>query len=155
MALLMLTLALASCSSNPVKTAEARWATSAISDYRIHVREFHSVWCYYDIHLEVRSGEIVSGTITAHYGPAQSCWHHGLDVVDEPVDLSVETAAQWTVPGLFETAHRYQEWVGKENMEITLEFHPFGYPLRLAHDNVEAYDDDGGLTVEHFEMLEP
>ena len=152
---LFLILGLTACGASPVTQAEQRWREAGISDYRIQVREVHSIWCLYDAELEVRGGQVVSATVTAQPGPAQGCWQYVQGVIGEPIPIPVEEAQQWTVESLFETAHTLDVLAGRKDMEITLEFDPdLGYPLTLVSDNVQATDDDRMITVRHFEVLE-
>ena len=137
-----------------IKEAERLWASSGVTHYRIRVREVHSLWCYYEISLEVQNEEIVAGTITAHYGPAQSCWAYTNGVVGEPVSLTPAQAARWTVPGLFKIAHEWEALDGAKDMRIFLEFDPeLGYPTALSRDNTAALDDEMGLITLQFDPL--
>jgi hypothetical protein len=120
------------------------------------VGETHSIWCHYEISLEVRDGQVVTGTITAYPGPAQDCGAYTKGIVNEPLALSEEDAARWTVPGLFQEAYRWAAWTLRPDMEIKLEFDPeLGYPQRIFHDHKTAVDDEGGLSVSQFERLGP
>ncbi|NLF03279.1 MAG: hypothetical protein GX601_20130, partial [Anaerolineales bacterium] len=111
LALLLVLVLLAACST-PLQDAERQWQASGVTDYRIAVREVHSTWCYYDVAVEVQHGEAVSGTVTAHPGPASDCGLYVDGVVEEPVSLAPAEAARWTVPGLFEIAREWQALAG-------------------------------------------
>jgi hypothetical protein len=139
-----------------VEEAEKRWQAAGVADYRIQVREVQSIWCYYQINLEVQDSQVVSGTITAYPGPAQSCQNYTNGVVRKPIALSPDEAARWAVPGLFEIARSWEGLAGQKDMEVKLEFDPkLGYPTRLHMDNTVIYDDDAGLNVLQFEPLGP
>lgn len=146
--LLLVLLRLITCRAGAVEQARKRWEGKAISDYRIQLQEFHSLWCYYDVVAEVREGRVLTATLTAHYGPARSCGFYGDRVVEEPVAVSPEQAARWTVPSLFETAGDLESRVGQKGWKIDLAFDPdLGFPRRLAMDNEQAYDDDWQIVV--------
>ncbi|MFN2218953.1 MAG: DUF6174 domain-containing protein [Anaerolineae bacterium] len=137
-----------------IEEAERLWETSRVTHYRIQVREVHSAWCYYEISLEVRNEEIITDTITAHYGPARGCWNYTNGAVGEPVSLAPEEATRWTVPGLFKIAHEWQELTGAENMRILLRFDTqLGYPSALLRDNETMMDDDIWLETLRFDPL--
>jgi Family of unknown function (DUF6174) len=155
-AILLLLVRLVACQPSSVGEAEKRWQASGVVDYRIQVREIQSTWCYYEINLEVQNNQVVTGTIIAYPGPAQSCWSYTDGVVQKPIALSPDAAARWTVPGLFELARDWEGLAGKKDMKIGLEFDPeLGYPTSLHRDNIIAYDDDAGLSVLQFEPLRP
>lgn len=136
-----------------IKESEHLWETSRVTHYQIQVREVHNTWCYYDINLEVQNQQIVTGTITAHYGPVRYCWLTE-GVVEEPVGLAPGEAARWTVPGLFELAREWQALAGAEHMKIGLSFDTeLGYPRRLSRDNQMAVDDDMWLETLHLAPL--
>jgi len=154
--LALLALGLVACGASPVAEAERRWQAAGIGDYRIQVREVHSIWCLYDAEVNVRGGQVVSATVTAQPGPAQDCHLYVHGVVGEPVPIPPEEARQWTVEGLFATARILDEQRGDKGMVVTLEFDPeLGYPLTLASDNVQATDDDRMIAIRHFEVLAP
>ena len=154
-ALVLVAVRLIGSGADVVAEAEQRWQDSAVSDYRIQVRELQGTWCYYDVNTEVRGGQVVTSTITAHYGPARGCWNYTGGVVEEPVGLSPETAARWTVPGLFDIARQWEDLGGDKDLEIALEFDPkLGYPVRLFRDNTVAIDDQEGLSVVDFQVPE-
>ena len=137
-----------------VEEAERLWEASGVTHYRIQIREVHSTWCYYEISLEVQNEEIVTGTITAHYGPARGCWAYTNGAVEEPVSLAPAEAARWTVPGLFKIAHEWVLLVGPENMRILLRFDTeLGYPLALYRNKKEVHDDDMWLETLQFDPL--
>ncbi len=153
--LTLLALGLIACGASPVAEAERRWQAADIGDYRIQVREVHSIWCLYDAEVEVRGGRVVSATVTARPGPAQDCYLYVDGIVGKPVTIPPEEARRWTVEGLFATAHALEAQRGNKEMAVTLTFDPaLGYPLTLAGDNVRATDDDLVITVRHFEALE-
>lgn len=138
-----------------VEDAERRWQAGGVSDYRIVVREVHSTWCYYDVAVEVQRGEVVSGTVTAHPGPASDCGLYAEGVVEEPVSLAPAEAARWTVPGLFQIAREWQALAGREHMGVVLEFDAsLGYPTALSRDNEAAVDDDTWLQTLEFTRVE-
>ncbi len=146
--LLLVLLRLVTCRASAVEQAKKRWQQKAITDYRIQLQEFRSVWCYYDIVAEVQGERVIAATTTAHYGPARSCGFYGDHAVDEPVALSPEQAARWTVPGLFEIASDLESRLGNQDWKIVLEFDPeLGFPRKLSMDNEQAYDDDWGIVV--------
>jgi len=137
-----------------IEEAERLWEASRVTHYRIQVREVHSTWCYYEISLEVQNEEIVTGAITAHYGPARSCWNYTNGAVGEPVSLAPADAARWTVSGLFKIAHEWEVLNGAENMRILLRFDTeLGYPSALLRDNEAALDDDMWLETLQFDPL--
>ena len=155
-AILLVLIRLVGCRAGGVGEAEKRWQVSNVVDYHIQVREVQSTWCYYEIDLEVRGGQVVTGTVTAYPGPARSCWNYTNGIIQEPVALSPDQAARWAVPGLFEIARQWEGVAGQKDMEVKLEFDPqLGYPTRLHKDNIVAYDDDTGLQVLQFERVEP
>jgi hypothetical protein len=139
-----------------VEEAERRWQSTGLTDYQIRVAETHSVWCTYHVSLEVQDSHVVSGTITAQPGPANSCWRYTDGVVGQPIDLSPAEATPWTVPGLFRFAHRCEAAMADEAMWVRLRFHPkLGYPTGLGLNNLEALDDDIWLRTLSFRQLEP
>ena len=153
---LLLIVRLVGCRASTVEGAEKRWQESGVTDYRIQVREVQSTWCSYEISLEVRGGQVVTGTVTASPGPARSCWNYTNGIIQKPVILPPDQAARWTVPGLFEIARQWEGLAGQKDMDVKLEFDPrLGYPRRLHLDNTVAYDDDTGLEVLQFEPLGP
>jgi hypothetical protein len=156
LAVLLVLTGLLGCGTNQVDEAEVRWQNSGLVNYRIRLREFHSIWCFYDVGVEVRGGQVVAATATAHYGPAQSCGYYGDRVVDEPASVPPDKAAHWTVPALLETARTVEECLGKAGWRARLEFDPeLGYPLTMALDDEQALDDDWSISVVHLERIEP
>ena len=134
-----------------LEEAARRWQAAGLTDYRIRLREVHSVWCSYEVSLEVRQGEVVTCTVRAIPGPADDCRHYTDRVVWEPVGLSPSEGARWTVPGLFEIARGWRQLAGTADMRIVLEFDPeLGYPTALLKDNVVAIDDELYLKTESF-----
>jgi hypothetical protein len=155
-AILLVLIRLVGCRAGGVGEAEKRWQASNVVDYHIQVREVQSTWCYYEIDLEVRGGQVVTGTVTAYPGPARNCWNYTGGVIQEPVALSPDQAARWTVPGLLEIARQWEGLAGQKDMDVDLEFDPqLGYPIKLHKDNMVAYDDDTGLEVLQFEPVGP
>jgi hypothetical protein len=155
-ALVLLACRVVSLEPNAVAEAEQCWTEGGVTDYRIQLREVQGTWCYYDIEVEVRADRVVTGTATAHLGPARGCWAYTEGVVEEPVSLSPDEAARWTVPGLFEIAHDLDSLAGRKDMKVVLEFDPaLGFPTRLFRDNTVAMDDEEGLSVVQFERLGP
>jgi hypothetical protein len=154
--LVLLALKLLPLKTSPIAEAEQRWADGGVSDYHMRLREIQSTWCFYDIEVEVRADRAITGTVTAHLGPARGCWAYTEGVVEEPVSLSPDEAARWTVPSLFEMAQDLDSLSGEKNMKVVLEFDPvLGYPTRLFRDDTAAVDDEEGLSVVQFERLEP
>ncbi|MGD8399088.1 MAG: DUF6174 domain-containing protein [Anaerolineae bacterium] len=145
---------LTACGADPVAAAEARWLAAGIDAYRLEAREVRSIWCYYDLEVVVRGGQVVSALVTAHPGPAQACWHYGDAEYDVPRDVDPAQAADWTMPHLFEMARHLSAEQGKHGIKITVEFDPdIGYPNRLARDDEAVYDEDWAITVTHLEQL--
>jgi len=145
-------LLLAGCGSNAVDRAEALWQAAGLDAYRFQARDFHSVWCYYDLEVGVRGGQVVSGYVTANPGPAQQCGHYGDTPFGQQVAVDPGELADWTVPHLFDVARSLAAEQGEPNLDITLEFDSdLGYPTRLARDNEMAYDDDWFITVSALE----
>lgn len=139
-----------------VEEAEARWQASGITDYRIKIHETHSVWCWYEVNLEVQQGQVVTGTVTAHRGPADDCRHYVNRIVGAPVGLSPTSGSRWTVPGLFEIARGWRAEAAEENLRILVEFNPkLGYPTLLRRDRAAALDDEISLEIWQFEPLRP
>jgi hypothetical protein len=154
LALLALLPLLVACGADPVAEAEAHWLAAGVDAYRLEAREIRSIWCYYDLEVEVRAGQVVSALVTAHPGPAQACWHYGDVEYDVPAAIDPAEAADWTVPHLFEIARRLSEEQGARGMRITLEFHPeLGYPTHLARDDEAVYDEDWAIAVTHLEQI--
>lgn len=145
---------LAACGSDAVDQAEERWQAAGIDDYRLQVRDLHSTWCYYDLEVEVRGDEVVSGYVTANPGPAGVCGLYGGTPLGERVPVEPAKLADWTVPHLFEIARRLAAERGERNVDAEVELHPeLGYPTRLARDNEIAHDDDWLITVSALEPL--
>lgn len=153
--LIVLVLSVAACGSGPVGRAEGRWEAAGVEAYRLHLQEFRSVWCLYEVDLEVRDGQIVSATVTASPGPAQDCHQYTQGVIESPISLPVEEApAYWTVPGMFEIAHDWQDQAGRKGLRVELEFDTeLGYPRRIHRDDEAAMDDDWGLSITDFQVL--
>lgn len=148
-------LALASCGSGPVGHAEARWQAAGVEAYRLHLREFQSVWCVYDVDLEVQGNRVLSATVTARPGPAGGCLQYTQGIVESPVSLPADEApAHWTVSGMFDIARKWQEQAGQKGLLVELEFDPqLGYPQRIYRDDEAAVDDDWGLSITALEIL--
>ena len=153
--LVVLLASLAGCGSSPAEDAVQRWQDSGVEDYRLRVREVHSIWCYYDLEVTVQDGQVVSATAAAHPGPARQCWHYDTgDVIDKPVAVDPGQAEHLTVPALLEMAQKLEALQGEKDWDIELEFDAeLGYPLRLLQDNVEWLDDDGLIAINEFEVL--
>lgn len=151
----LIVLALASCGSGPVGHAEARWQSAGVEAYRLRLREFQSVWCVYDVDLEVQADRILSATVTARPGPAGDCLQYTQGVFDSPVPLPADEApAHWTVSGMFEIAREWQEQAGQKGLRIELEFDPqLGYPQRIYRDDETVVDEDWGLSITALEVL--
>jgi hypothetical protein len=142
--------------ASSIEEAEARWQASGITDYQIRVVEVDSVWCSYVVDLEVRQGQVVTGTVLAQPGPADDCRRYTGGVVDRAVGLSLEQARRWTVPSLFRIAHNWGALAGTASMRIRLEFDPErGYPTVLSKDNEVAEDDDLYLETVQFTRWRP
>jgi hypothetical protein len=153
--LTVMLLALVGCGSGPVGRAEARWEAAGVEAYRLHLREFRSVWCVYEVDLEVRGSQVVSAAVTARPGPAQNCSDYTQGIVERPIAIPPEEApAYWTISGMFEIARDWQQQAGRKGLRVELEFDPeLGYPQRIYRDDEAASDEDWGLSISELAIL--
>lgn len=127
-----------------LETAEQKWQAQGINSYEIEVRDL-TLWHLQNIRITVEEGVIVAQSATCE--PSLLNFSSSGECVVQPFE-----AEQYTVPGLFELARRYNEGELREHSNITFD-ETYGFPTMISYTNSELLDADHSWTVISFQAL--
>lgn len=133
---------ISACTANSkLDKAMKQWNAHGITNYRIEVWYWQSVWHEHYYEIEVDGSEI-SHSVTCMPAPAEG----------HQCDLSNFDPSEYTIEGLFRTAQQVLYGEFSKWAEITYNTE-FGYPESIKFDDPDAIDEETVWIVVSFEAL--